>query len=81
MSADTTLVFDALMRMLTAALWRLTASNGPHLSETAAQVYDAAGIDEVGYIGSHLNPWVILQSWPRIQSERISKDIRSPSLP
>ncbi len=48
MSADTTLAFDALMRMLTAALWRLTASNGLHLSETAAQVYDAAGIGEVG---------------------------------
>ncbi len=52
MSADTTLV---LMRMLTAALWRLTASNGLHLSETAAQVYDAAGV------GSNLNPWLILQ--------------------
>ncbi len=53
---------------------------GLHLF-VAAQVYDAAGIDEVGYIGSHLNPWVILQFYPRIKSERILKDIRPPSLP
>ncbi len=61
MSAEITLVFEALVRMSTAAAWRLTAL---HLAIAAAEYYDVVGIGEVGRTGvsPNLNPWVILQS-------------------
>ncbi len=59
MSADATLIFEALMVILTAAAWRLTVSKrASHLATSTAFVR----ISEVGHmeVGSNLNPCVIL---------------------
>ncbi len=77
MSADITLVFDALVRMPTAvALWFAALKQALYLPIVATQEHDIVAIIEVSHmdVGPYLSHWVMLQDFTKNLVDNVNEE-------